>query len=99
MSFNLNNCHPIQCLQEPFVRSLASYHFHGATCPFDRRVTCLEWHPTRPTTLAAASKGGDLYLWDYMRPAKANFIQGVSSCAAGRAEGDCRECACLSVCG
>lgn len=72
----------IQCLQEPFVRSLSSYHFHGAASPFDRRVTCLEWHPTHPTTLAAGSKGGDLYLWDFNVPTKMSFIQGVSSCAA-----------------
>ncbi|XP_036963149.1 DNA damage-binding protein 2 isoform X1 [Acanthopagrus latus] len=65
-----------QCLQEPFVRSLSSYHFHGATSPFDRRITCLEWHPTHPTTLAVGSKGGDLYLWDYETPTKQTFIQG-----------------------
>ncbi|CAK6961446.1 DNA damage-binding protein 2 [Scomber scombrus] len=66
-----------QCLQEPFVRSLSSYHFHGATSPFDRRITCLEWHPTHPTTLAVASKGGDMFLWDYEMPAKQTFIQGM----------------------
>ncbi|XP_044213726.1 DNA damage-binding protein 2 isoform X1 [Thunnus albacares] len=65
-----------QCLQEPFVRSLSSYHFHGANSPFDRRITCLEWHPTHPTTLAVGSKGGDMYLWDYEVPAKQTFIQG-----------------------
>ncbi|TMS05184.1 DNA damage-binding protein 2 [Larimichthys crocea] len=66
-----------QCLQEPFVRSLSSYHYHGATSPFDRRITCLEWHPTHPTTLAVGSKGGDLYLWDFKAPAKKTFIQGM----------------------
>ncbi|XP_070763724.1 DNA damage-binding protein 2 [Enoplosus armatus] len=65
-----------QCLQEPFVRSLSSYHFHSAISPFDRRITCLEWHPTHPTTLAVGSKGGDLYLWDYKVPTKETFIQG-----------------------
>ncbi|XP_044050498.1 DNA damage-binding protein 2 isoform X2 [Siniperca chuatsi] len=70
-----------QCLQEPFVRSLSSYHFHGATSPFDRRITCLEWHPTHPTTLAVGSKGGDIYLWDFEVPMKKTFIQGVSSCS------------------
>nr|XP_046250113.1 DNA damage-binding protein 2 isoform X2 [Scatophagus argus] len=68
-----------QCLQEPFVRSLSSYHFHGATSPFDRRITSLEWHPTHPTTLAVGSKGGDLYLWDFEVPAKKNFIQGMGA--------------------
>ncbi|XP_076588110.1 DNA damage-binding protein 2 isoform X1 [Chaetodon auriga] len=65
-----------QCLQEPFVRSLSSYHFHGATSPFDRRITCLEWHPTLPTTLAVGSKGGDLYLWDFEVPTEKAFIRG-----------------------
>ncbi|XP_045892902.1 DNA damage-binding protein 2 isoform X3 [Micropterus dolomieu] len=68
-----------QCLQEPFIRSLSSYHFHSATSPFDRRITCLEWHPTHPTTLAVGSKGGDLYLWDFKVPAKKTFIQGMGA--------------------
>ncbi|XP_029288776.1 DNA damage-binding protein 2 isoform X2 [Cottoperca gobio] len=66
-----------QCLQEPFVRSLSSYHFHGATSPFDRRITCLEWHPTHLTSLAVGSKGGDIYLWDFEVPAKKTFLQGM----------------------
>ncbi|XP_051808383.1 DNA damage-binding protein 2 isoform X2 [Acanthochromis polyacanthus] len=66
-----------QCLQEPFVRSLSSYHFHGAMSPFDRRITCLEWHPTHPSTLAVASKGGDIFLWDFEVPTKKTFIQGM----------------------
>lgn len=71
-------CCLLQCLQEPFVRSLSSYHFHGATSPFDRRITCLEWHPTHPTTMAVGSKGGDLYMWDFEVPTKKAFVQGVS---------------------
>ncbi|XP_015250642.1 PREDICTED: DNA damage-binding protein 2 isoform X2 [Cyprinodon variegatus] len=66
-----------QCLQVPFVRSLSSYHFHGASSPFDRRITCLEWHPTHPTTVAAASKGGDIFLWDFEKSEKKSFIQGM----------------------
>lgn len=68
----------LQCLQEPFVRSLSSYHFHGSSSPFDRRITCLEWHPTHPTTLAAASKGGDIFLLNYTNPTTKSFFQGVS---------------------
>ncbi|XP_059191391.1 DNA damage-binding protein 2 isoform X2 [Centropristis striata] len=68
-----------QCLQEPFVRSLASYHFYGATSPFDRRITCLEWHPTHPTTLAVGSKGGDICLWDFEVPTKQTFLQGMGA--------------------
>ncbi|XP_033997025.1 DNA damage-binding protein 2 isoform X4 [Trematomus bernacchii] len=66
-----------QCLQEPFVRSLSSYQFHGSTSPFDRRITCLEWHPTHLTTLAVGSKGGDIYLWDFEAPGKKTFLQGM----------------------
>ncbi|XP_038838199.1 DNA damage-binding protein 2-like isoform X1 [Salvelinus namaycush] len=65
-----------QCLQEPFVRSLSSYKLHRTASPFDRRVTCLEWHPTHPTTLAVGSKGGDVVLWDYSVLNKTSFIQG-----------------------
>ncbi|XP_076127666.1 DNA damage-binding protein 2 isoform X1 [Alosa pseudoharengus] len=72
--------HLRQCLQEPFVRSLASYGLHRTVSPFDRRVTCLEWHPTLPTTLAVGSKGGDIVLWDYERPNKMSFVQGKGAC-------------------
>ncbi|XP_029378225.1 DNA damage-binding protein 2 isoform X1 [Echeneis naucrates] len=65
-----------QCLQEPFVRSLSSYHFRGAASPFDRRITCLEWNPVHRTTLAVGSKGGDIYLWDFKLPTNKAFIQG-----------------------
>ncbi|XP_063752595.1 DNA damage-binding protein 2 isoform X2 [Eleginops maclovinus] len=66
-----------QCLQEPFVRSLSLYQFHCATSPFDRRITCLEWHPTHLTTMAVGSKGGDIYLWDFEVPEKKAFVQGM----------------------
>ncbi|XP_067245401.1 DNA damage-binding protein 2 [Chanodichthys erythropterus] len=65
-----------QCLQEPFVRSLGTYKLHRTASPFDRRVTCLEWHPTHPTTVAVGSKGGDIILWDYDVLNKRTFIQG-----------------------
>uniref|UniRef100_A0A673N2A9 DNA damage-binding protein 2 n=2 Tax=Sinocyclocheilus rhinocerous TaxID=307959 RepID=A0A673N2A9_9TELE len=66
-----------QCLQEPFVRSLGTYKLHRTASPFDRRVTCLEWHPTHPTTVAVGSKGGDIILWDYDMLNKRTFIQGM----------------------
>ncbi|KAM9377185.1 DNA damage-binding protein 2 [Pholidichthys leucotaenia] len=68
-----------RCLQEPFVRSLPSYHFNGGSSPFDRRITCMEWHPTHPTTLAVCSKGGDIYLWNFEEPTKKTFIQGMGA--------------------
>ncbi|XP_061138203.1 DNA damage-binding protein 2 isoform X1 [Syngnathus typhle] len=65
-----------QCLQEPFVRSLSSYHYHASKLPFDRRVTCLEWHPTNPSTLVVGSKGGDIEMWDFKLREQKMFIRG-----------------------
>uniref|UniRef100_A0A3Q2Y4B5 DNA damage-binding protein 2 n=2 Tax=Hippocampus comes TaxID=109280 RepID=A0A3Q2Y4B5_HIPCM len=68
-----------QCLQEPFIRSLTLYHYHASNHPFDRRVTCLEWHPTNPTTLALGSKGGDIELWDFKLRDRKMFIRGMGA--------------------
>jgi len=75
--FTLTNCCCLQCLQVPFVRSLQSYSIHRTASPFNRRVTALEWHPAHPSTLVAASKGGDLMLWDFDALNKTTFVQGV----------------------
>ncbi|XP_042317317.1 DNA damage-binding protein 2 isoform X2 [Sceloporus undulatus] len=66
-----------KCLQVPFVRSLYSYRLFRTASPFDRRITCLEWHPTYPSTVAVGSKGGDIILWDYEVLNKTCFIKGV----------------------
>ncbi|XP_072550778.1 DNA damage-binding protein 2 [Salminus brasiliensis] len=68
--------HLRQCFQEPFIRSLDSYRLHRTASPFERRVTCLEWHPSHRSTLAVGSKGGDIMLWDYEIQYKTSFIQG-----------------------
>ncbi|XP_052008660.1 DNA damage-binding protein 2 [Xyrauchen texanus] len=68
--------HLRQCLQEPFIRALRDYKLHRTASPFDRRVTCLDWHPTHPTTIAVGSKGGDIILWDYDALNKTTFIKG-----------------------
>ncbi|NXH43476.1 DDB2 protein, partial [Dicaeum eximium] len=65
-----------QRLELAFLRSLSSYCLFRRASPFDRRVTCLEWHPTHPSTLAVGSKGGDIILWDYEVLAKTCFIKG-----------------------
>uniref|UniRef100_A0A6J0U4K8 DNA damage-binding protein 2 n=1 Tax=Pogona vitticeps TaxID=103695 RepID=A0A6J0U4K8_9SAUR len=65
-----------KCLQVPFVRSLHSYRLFRTASHFDRRITCLEWHPTHPSTVAVGSKGGDIILWDYEVLNKACFIKG-----------------------
>lgn len=68
-----------QCLQLPFLRSLTSYRLFRTASPFDRRVTCLEWHPTHPSTVAVGSKGGDIILWDYEVLTKTCFIKGMGA--------------------
>ncbi|XP_007256039.3 DNA damage-binding protein 2 isoform X2 [Astyanax mexicanus] len=68
-----------QCLQEPFIRSLESFRLHRTASPFERRVTCLEWHPSHPSTVAVGSKGGDIMLWDYEILNKKSFIQGMGA--------------------
>ncbi|KAL2094053.1 hypothetical protein ACEWY4_011365 [Coilia grayii] len=68
--------HLRQCFQQPFVRSLASYGLRSTASMSSSRVTCLEWHPTHPTALAAGSKGGDIILWDYEGCNKMSFLKG-----------------------
>ncbi|XP_060619456.2 DNA damage-binding protein 2 isoform X1 [Anolis sagrei] len=65
-----------KCLQVPFVRSLHSYRLFRSASPFSRRITCLEWHPTHPSTVVVGSKGGDIILWDYEVLNKTCFIEG-----------------------
>ncbi|KAJ8272345.1 hypothetical protein COCON_G00112040 [Conger conger] len=50
---------------------------YRTTSPFDRRVTCLEWHPTHPSTLAIASKGGNIVLTYYETLNNTTIIQGI----------------------
>ncbi|KAM4899177.1 LOW QUALITY PROTEIN: DNA damage-binding protein 2 [Sylvia borin] len=68
-----------QRLELAFLRSLSSYCLFRRASPFDRRVTCLEWHPTHPSTLAVGSKGGDIILWDCEVLAKTCFIKGMGA--------------------
>ncbi|XP_018619508.2 DNA damage-binding protein 2 isoform X2 [Scleropages formosus] len=68
-----------QCLQEPFLRSLNCYQLFRTASPFDRRITCLEWHPNHHGTLAVGSKGGDVVLWDYNSRKMTCFIQGIGA--------------------
>ncbi|XP_066491853.1 DNA damage-binding protein 2 [Tiliqua scincoides] len=68
-----------KCLQLPFLRSLNSYRLFRTASPFDRRITCLEWHPEHPSTVAVGSKGGDIILWDYEVLNKTCFIKGMGA--------------------
>ncbi|XP_051512153.1 DNA damage-binding protein 2-like [Myxocyprinus asiaticus] len=76
---SIHSHHLRQCLQEPFKRSLRGYKLHRTASPFDRRVTCLDWHPTHSTTVAVGSKGGDIILWDCDALNKTTFIQGMGA--------------------
>ncbi|KAJ6667170.1 hypothetical protein lerEdw1_017148 [Lerista edwardsae] len=68
-----------KCLQLPFLRSLNSYRLFRTASPFDRRITCLEWHPEHPSTVAVGSKGGDIILWDYEVLNKTCFVKGMGA--------------------
>ena len=51
------------------------------TSPFDCRITALAWHPRWNTSLAVASKGGDIMLFNHKYPSSTNTIrvEGVIS--------------------
>ncbi|XP_033097766.1 DNA damage-binding protein 2-like [Anneissia japonica] len=66
-----------QALIKPLQDRLSRYRILRTSSPFDRRVTSLAWHPTKPTTLSAASKGGDLILWDYEKLDNIHFVNGI----------------------
>ncbi|KAM5248410.1 DNA damage-binding protein 2 [Ctenodactylus gundi] len=68
-----------QGLQESFLHSLASYRISQKASPFDRRATALAWHPTHPSTVAVASKGGDIMLWNFGTKDKPTFIKGIGA--------------------
>ncbi|XP_010610740.1 DNA damage-binding protein 2 isoform X3 [Fukomys damarensis] len=68
-----------QGLQRSFVHSLASYRIAQKASPFDRRATALAWHPAHPSTLAVASKGGDIMLWNFGVKDKPTFIKGIGA--------------------
>ncbi|XP_078696444.1 DNA damage-binding protein 2-like [Branchiostoma floridae x Branchiostoma belcheri] len=61
---------------EPYLRTLRSLGLYRTASPFDRRVTALEWHPSHPTMIAAGSKGGDIFLWNFEKVCADCFIQG-----------------------
>lgn len=54
--------------QNLFLNRLENhYQIRKSTSYFDRRVQCIEFHRSSsfPTTMALASKGGDIVLWNY----------------------------------
>ena len=49
-----------------YLSQLSAFRVKKSISYFDRRVTCIEWHPHPqfPTVVALASKGGDLIWYD-----------------------------------
>ena len=67
-----------QAIKSPIVSLTKELELYRTASPFNRRVTVLEWHPTRPNILGIASKGGDIILWDTESVDNDKFVQGVS---------------------
>jgi DNA damage-binding protein 2 len=49
-----------------YLSQLAGFKVKRSISYFDRRVTCIEWHPSNefPTVMALGSKGGDICWFD-----------------------------------
>ncbi|TPX31737.1 hypothetical protein SmJEL517_g05027 [Synchytrium microbalum] len=47
-----------------YVSRLERFRIARTAAFFDRRVTCIEWHPSYPNIVALASKGGDIVWFD-----------------------------------
>jgi hypothetical protein len=63
------------------MKNISLFSLYKSISPFDRRITFIEWHPKYPEVIAAASKGGDILLWNYgTTVAQQLMIRGVSSC-------------------
>ncbi|XP_033730251.1 DNA damage-binding protein 2-like [Pecten maximus] len=66
-----------QSLTSPVVSQISDMQLCRTASPFDRRVTAMEWHPTKPHVVAIGSKGGDIMLWDTQQFNNEKFIQGI----------------------
>ncbi|XP_071944179.1 DNA damage-binding protein 2-like [Antedon mediterranea] len=66
-----------QAIIKPFQEKLTKYRILRTSSPFDRRVTSMAWHPTKPTTMCVASKSGDFLLWDYEKLDHSQFVRGL----------------------
>lgn len=65
------------CLKQRFVENAATWRVHKTLSPFTRRVTVIEWHPTYHNTVAFASHGGDIQLWNYDDSSRDLNIRGL----------------------
>ncbi|XP_069683718.1 DNA damage-binding protein 2-like [Periplaneta americana] len=60
-----STCKLHKACRDVLIKNIASLSLYKSESPFDRRITFIEWHPKHPETLAVASKGGDILLWNY----------------------------------
>eukprot|EP00731_Ephydatia_muelleri_P028302 Em0019g1175a len=64
-------------LRTDFIEAVHSWGVQKTASPFNRRVTCIEWHPAYHNLLAVSSHGGDIYLWNVDDPSKDVFLEGI----------------------
>lgn len=65
------------CLRDGFVESANTWSVYKTASPFNRRVTCIEWHPTYHYMVACCSHAGDILLWNFENTEKDKLIQGL----------------------
>ena len=65
------------CLRGRFVENASCWSIYKTNSPFNRRITCIEWHPNYHNAVAFASHGGDILLWNCDEPSRGDFIQGM----------------------
>lgn len=74
-----------EAVKSPVVDLTKDFELYRNASPFDRRVTAMEWHPTKPSILAVGSKGGDIILWDTDSINKDKFVHGIGAAGSCQA--------------
>ncbi|XP_060551606.1 DNA damage-binding protein 2-like, partial [Ruditapes philippinarum] len=74
-----------EAVKSPVVDVIKDFELYRTASPFDRRVTAMEWHPTKTNILAVGSKGGDIILWDTDSVHKDKFVQGIGAAGSCQA--------------
>ena len=46
------------------IENISTFKVWRQKTPFDRRITAMTWHPSKPGLACVGSKGGDLVLWN-----------------------------------
>ncbi|XP_045163236.2 DNA damage-binding protein 2-like [Mercenaria mercenaria] len=74
-----------EAVKSPVINLNKDFELYRTASPFDRRVTAMEWHPTKPSILAVGSKGGDIILWDTDNVHKDKFVHGIGAAGSCQA--------------